>query len=174
LDIQVGWGGMHREEYTRVLCRYGHDEGAVQECDEECLHEMTPARPVVMVTPAMLLNSGRSYNSKCPPGASRPPGTSCSSMCGRRSSTSPRWAWSGTQARPPPPPFPAQHNGSWPASVPTMLCPTQRWLAKPRVLRGPCEGLLDGHGAATYRLEVVRLVEAAAGPPSPAGGRDSV
>jgi len=40
------------------------------------LHEMTPARPVVMVTPAMLLNSGRSYNSKCPPGASRPPGTS--------------------------------------------------------------------------------------------------
>ena len=67
---------MHREEYTRVLCRYGHDEGAVQECDEECLHGMTPARPVVMVTPAMLLNSGRSYNSKCPPGTSRPPGTS--------------------------------------------------------------------------------------------------
>jgi len=76
LDIQMGWGGLHREEYTRVLCRYGHDEGAVQECDEQCLHELTPARPVVMVTPAMLLNSGRSYNSKCPPGASRPRGTS--------------------------------------------------------------------------------------------------
>jgi len=75
LDIQVGWRGMHREEYIRALCRYGHDEGAVQECDEECLHEMTPARPVVMVTPAMLLNIGRSYNSKCPPGASRPQGT---------------------------------------------------------------------------------------------------
>jgi len=69
---------MNREEYTRVLCRYWHDEGAVQECDEECSHEKTRARPVVMVTPAMLLNSVRSYNSKCPPGASRPPGTSCS------------------------------------------------------------------------------------------------